>query len=58
MFLVMLQDKEDNVTFSKMDIPKRVMSVGMGLAKAIKTKRDNGDDVNDSEVVMTDEMGE
>ena len=34
------------------------MSVGMGLAKAIKTKRDNGDDVNDSEVVMTDEMGE
>lgn len=51
-----LKDKEDNVTFSKMDIPKRFMSVGMGLAKAIKTKRDNGDDVNDSEVVMTDEM--
>ena len=42
----------DNVTFSKMDIPEKIMSLGMSYADAIKKKLDNNTDV-----IMTDDMG-
>lgn len=41
-----------------MDVPKQVMSVGMDLANAIKAKLSNGENVNTTAVVMTDDMGE
>lgn len=45
------------MSFSKMDIPKRIMSLGMSYADEIKKKLDNKEDVNDTDVIMTSEMG-
>ena len=41
-----------------MEVPKMVMSLGMDLANAIKAKLNNGESVNTTAVVMTDDMGE
>ena len=41
-----------------MDVPKQVMSVGMDLANAIKAKLSNGENVNTTAVVMTEDIGE
>lgn len=41
-----------------MDIPEQAIKLGLSLAKTIKTKQDNGIDVNSTKVVITDGMGE
>ena len=45
------------MSFSKMDIPKKIMSLGMSYADAIKKKLDNNEDVNTTDVIMTSDMG-
>ena len=45
------------MSFSKMDIPKKIMLLGMSYADAIKKKLDNNTDVNATDVIMTEDMG-
>ena len=48
------------MSFSRMDIPKQVISMGLDFAKAIKTKLDSGEleVINATAVVVTEDMGE
>ena len=43
------------MSFSRMDIPKQVISMGLDFAKTIL---DNGEIINATVVVMTEDMGE
>lgn len=51
-----MEERPDNVSFSKMDIPKKIMLLGMSYADVIKKKLDKGEDVNTTVVIMTDDM--
>lgn len=53
-----LEETRENVSFSRMDIPKQVISMGLNFAKAIKRKLDSGEleVINATAVVVTEDM--
>ncbi|KAM7451676.1 hypothetical protein ABFA07_000700 [Porites harrisoni] len=52
------EEKSENVSFSKMDMPAKLMSMGKGFVKVMKAKLDNcsAGNCNDSEVFVIGKM--
>lgn len=51
-----LKESPDNVSFSRMDIPKEALKLGMAFANVIKTKLENETETNSTVVVTTRDM--
>lgn len=51
-----LKKSPDNVSFSRMDIPKEALKLGMAFANVTKTKHENETETNSTVVVTTRDM--